>query len=252
MNVKLFTPKTLKAGSGMSSVKQFLLALLATTVSIVLTFGTAAVIDNHKKNAARKEMVKMVIYDFDKTIEQLEWADTVLVDAMRKQHDIALHPEHFDSLRFKFSTAMELLQVDFPETTERIFSTSIETFNTIGDVNFVNEVSSFYLARHKYKEMLLDEFSKDAEQNPVALSRESLLAVSFPDYALTNRDFLTKMKRYRNECMRMMNVSEEDMSEFSKRQTDEKADPESDAQNHELMQEYEDYVGALNQAKEKL
>lgn len=38
MNVKLHTPKTLKAGSGMSSMKQFLLSLLATTVSIALTF----------------------------------------------------------------------------------------------------------------------------------------------------------------------------------------------------------------------
>ncbi len=41
MNIKLHTPNSLKAGSGMSTMKQFLLALLATTVSIVLTFGTA-------------------------------------------------------------------------------------------------------------------------------------------------------------------------------------------------------------------
>ena len=57
MNVKLHTPKTLKAGSGMTSTKQFLLSLIATTVSIVLTFGTAAVVDHHKKQAAKKEMV---------------------------------------------------------------------------------------------------------------------------------------------------------------------------------------------------
>ena len=41
MNIKLHTPKTLKNGSGMGSMKQFMLSLLATTVSIVLTFGTA-------------------------------------------------------------------------------------------------------------------------------------------------------------------------------------------------------------------
>lgn len=49
MNIKLHTPKSLKAGSGMSSLKQFLLSLLATTVSIALTFGTAAIVDNYKK-----------------------------------------------------------------------------------------------------------------------------------------------------------------------------------------------------------
>lgn len=42
MNVKLHTPKSLKSGSGMSSLKQLLLSLIATTISIVLTFGTAA------------------------------------------------------------------------------------------------------------------------------------------------------------------------------------------------------------------
>lgn len=34
MNIKLHTPKSLKSGSGMSSWRQFLLSLLATTVSI--------------------------------------------------------------------------------------------------------------------------------------------------------------------------------------------------------------------------
>ena len=45
MNIKLHTPKSLKTGSGMSSLKQFLLSLFATSVSIALTFGTAAIID---------------------------------------------------------------------------------------------------------------------------------------------------------------------------------------------------------------
>ena len=55
MNIKLHTPKSLKNGSGMSSLKQFMLSLLATTVSIALTFGTAAVIDNLKKKEEERE-----------------------------------------------------------------------------------------------------------------------------------------------------------------------------------------------------
>lgn len=41
MNIKLHTPKSLKNGSGMASLKQFLLSLFATTVSIAFTFGMA-------------------------------------------------------------------------------------------------------------------------------------------------------------------------------------------------------------------
>ena len=53
MNIKLHTPKSLKMGSGMSSLRQFLLSLFATTVSIALTFGTAAIIDHMSPSAQR-------------------------------------------------------------------------------------------------------------------------------------------------------------------------------------------------------
>ena len=48
-NDKLHTPNFLKKVRRRVMMKQFLLSLLATTVSIALTFGTAAVIDHHKK-----------------------------------------------------------------------------------------------------------------------------------------------------------------------------------------------------------
>ncbi len=57
MNIKLHTPKSLSTGSGMSSMRQFMLSLLATTVSIVLTFGTAAVVDNQKKQREKRKIV---------------------------------------------------------------------------------------------------------------------------------------------------------------------------------------------------
>ena len=49
MNIKLHTPKSLKMGSGMTTMKQFLLSIVATSISIALTFGTAAIIDSNKK-----------------------------------------------------------------------------------------------------------------------------------------------------------------------------------------------------------
>ena len=57
MNIKLHTPKSLANGSGLATVKQFLLSLVATTISIVLTFGTAYFVDKHKKESQKREMV---------------------------------------------------------------------------------------------------------------------------------------------------------------------------------------------------
>ena len=56
MNIKLHTPKSLKMGSGMASMKQFLLSLFATSVSIALTFGTAAIIDYNAKQKSKREI----------------------------------------------------------------------------------------------------------------------------------------------------------------------------------------------------
>ena len=75
MNIKLHTPKTLKAGSGMASLKQFLLSLFATSVSIALTFGTAAIIDYHAKQKSKREIVMMVTYDMYNSLKSIEKAD---------------------------------------------------------------------------------------------------------------------------------------------------------------------------------
>ena len=66
MNIKLHTPKSLKKGSGMSSFKQFLLSLLATTVSIALTFGTAAIIDHNKNKKANLILLLMMMKNLKK------------------------------------------------------------------------------------------------------------------------------------------------------------------------------------------
>ncbi len=252
MNVKLHTPKTLKAGSGLTSMKQFLLSIVATSISIALTFGTAAVIDHHKKQQAKKEMVMLVINDFDKTIEIVEKADTAFREASRIEQELAMHPERFDLLRNEFLPAVAFIQESFPETIEKVFSTSIETFNTIGDVNFVNEVSSFYLTRERYKKDILDSFRGDVEGKGIFMSLKTLLEVNFPDYAYFNWVFLQEMKETRDKCMLMMNVSEKDMIKFSEQQTNYKVNPARDSLNHEMQKEFRKAESLLFEAQEKL
>ena len=252
MNVKLHTPSTLKAGSGMTSAKQFFLSLLATTVSIVLTFGTAAIIDNHKKKAAKKEMVMMVISDMDKTIEEIMVADTALREASRLEQELAVHPEYYDSLRFSFSPVFSSLTDEFSETVENIFSSSIETFNTIGDVNFVNEVSKFYIIRRKYKESVVDRFQASLEGEGIASSLKALLEVDFPELCFSNWALLESMKRTRDKCMRMMKISEEDLRSFNEQQITDGVDQESVARENELQEEMLKGQKLIYEAQEKL
>ena len=235
-----------------SGTKQFLLTLLATTFSIILTFGTSAIIDRRHKEAAKKEMVMMIIYDFDKTIEQAQEAESAIHQAKEVELEVARHPEYFDSLRFYIMPAVTVASEEFSETTENIFSSNIETFNTLGNVNFVHEVSSFYSQRRSYQQVL-DELKKKVLESGYAQYIESFLDIGFPTYYYTSYSFLKSFQATRNRCMQMMKVSEEELKEFSNQRLvneDHSEDPGST--NEQMLMELFEEEEILKQAKEKL
>jgi hypothetical protein len=236
-----------------SGTKQFLLTLLATTFSIILTFGTSAIIDRRHKEVAKKEMVMMIIYDFDKTIEQVQYADSVFRQAFKAQQDAILHPEHFNSYYSTFMTSVQLTYTEFSETTEMVFSSNIETFNTLGNVNFIHEVSAFYNLRRFYQENVMDEFKNEVYGSGIAQSLENLIKVSFPDHYINNWNCLITLKKIRNRCVQMMNVSEEDIKEFSRlRSVVEDEVSEEDERIHEqTVQEFIEAEKVLLEAREK-
>lgn len=234
-----------------SNFKQFLLTLIATTISIVLTFGTSAIIERRHKEAAKKEMAMMIIYDFDKTIEFMENADTVLQKACKAQQDIALHPEYFDSLKVKLLPAVTLISVEFSETTEKIFSSNIETFNTIGNVNFVHEVSYFYNMRHSYQDAMLDVLKDEIIQAQISKFTADLFKINFPQHYYANKLYLTDMQNIRNRCMRMMKVSEDDLEEFSRQRTKDEDDSEMHIDRLQMLDEMYKADEIISQAREK-
>lgn len=251
MNVKLHTPKTLKAGSGIATLKQFLLSLVATTISIVLTFGTAAIIDYNKKEADKREMVMAVLYDFNQTIALLEKADTSLQACSRYQQEIALRPESFDSLRSYFFGCAHVAQTKFSETTEKIFSSNIETFNTIGNVNFINEVSEFYIQRQVYKELVVEKLANELKEMPFYRSEKDLFEFDFPDYVLDNKLFLIMMKEIRDKCMKMMDVSEQEMEAFSQQRVTATSNSQEDSLVHTLYDELQAAEAVIEPARKR-
>lgn len=251
MNVKLHTPKTLKAGSGIATLKQFLLSLVATTISIVLTFGTAAIIDYNKKEADKREMVMAVLYDFNQTIALLEKADTSFQACSRYQQEIALRPESFDSLRYNFFPGITVAQTKFSETTEKIFSSNIETFNTIGNVNFINEVSEFYIQRQVYKELVVEKLANELKGIAIYQSEKDLFEVDFPEYVLDNKLYLIMMKKIRDKCMKMMDVSEQEMEAFSQQRVTATSDSQEDSLVHTLYDELQPAEAVIDSARKR-
>jgi ABC-type dipeptide/oligopeptide/nickel transport system ATPase subunit len=216
MNIKLHTPNSLKSGSGISSFKQFLMSVVATSVSIALTFGTAAVIDSNKKQKEKREIVMVLMYDMYNSLHNVEQADSMVRHAMDLQLQLAEDPSQFE--RINQEMLMSLPLVEYTEAAERIFSSSIETINTVGNVLFTEDVAEFYQCRHKYKTLVSDSLTSNASVEAISSVRGAL-DFNLWNYAIMSVGLASNMKLLFNECKQMMNVTDKDLEAYRREKT---------------------------------
>jgi hypothetical protein len=186
MNVKVRMPKF---GKKMRTkkywLKELLLTILATSISIVLTFGTANLIDNHHKKVAQRKMAMMVIHDIDETIRQMEQVDSILREFRNLQFEI-LEGKYTESLEFAniMLSNYDPSYIKFAETTQRIFTSNVDTWSTIGKVDFIDNVSGCYILREEYKTEVIDAFHElvEPKDDHEILKLDDLLAIKSEYY----------------------------------------------------------------------
>jgi len=251
MNIKLHTPKSLKAGSGMASLKQFLLSLFATSVSIALTFGTAAIIDYKSKQNAKREIVMIVMYDMYNSLELIEKADSNIRQSMELQRQIAEDTTLYNKKRFMFGYLLPI--ADFTETTERIFSSSIESINTVGNVLFTENVAKFYQNRRDYKSMVCDSVRNRVSREIPFTTLKGTLEYDYTFEAIASGDILEELRCLFTQCKQMMDVSDEDIEAYrQEREQMEKGMFDKKTEQDSTMSEVIQLRGAIDNAVKKL
>ena len=161
MNVKFKMPKFGRKLTGGGVVKELLLTTLATTISIVLTFGTARFIEQRQAEKAQRQTAMMLIHDIDESIAVLEF----LAESEEKQKSaiqyVIDHYDQIDSLpKDTLSTALTMLgssyHVDtyFDYSKEKIFNSSQDTWKNLSDVPFVDNMESFYQSRRRFEDII--------------------------------------------------------------------------------------------------
>ena len=154
MNVKFKMPKFGRKLTGGGMVKELLLTTLATTISIVLTFGTAHYLEQRQAEHAQRQTAMMLIHDIDASISILEY----MAEGEEKQKDAIQYViDHFDQIdslpEDTLYTAMSMLGTLFPEETyfedskEKVFNSSQDTWKNLDDVRFIDNMEHFYLSR---------------------------------------------------------------------------------------------------------
>ena len=252
MNIKLHTPKSLKTGSGMASMKQFLLSIVATSISIALTFGTAAFLDNKKKQSEKREIVMMVMYDMYNSLKSIEKADSTIHQAMDVQRQIAEDTTQYEQLRYQLIGRL-LPRAEYTETTERIFSSSIETINTVGNVLFTENVAEFYQNRQIYKTMVCDSVLNEIRMTLPFSTLKGTLDFNYLVYAITSSGILRDMQSLYAQCKQMMEVSDEEIEAYRKqRKQIDKGMMGDDASGDSLVNRFIEIQSTIDAAKAKL
>ncbi len=252
MNNKLHTPKSLKAGSGIATLKQFLLSLIATSVSIALTFGTAAVIDGKKKQKEKREMVMMVMYDMYNTLKEVAEADSMIRYSMDLQRQLAEDTTRFDELKYTITASLPIM-VEYTGTTERIFSSNIETIHTVSNVLFTENVACFYQIRQNYKTNVCDSLLDEGQKIVYNTSAKEVLDLSLLNYAIMTGGILADMQHLYNQCKQMMDISDKEVEAYLlKRKQMEGDKSENEKKRIKIIDEVKQLQDRIDKAKGRL
>ena len=146
--------------------KDFLVAILATTVSIILTFGTASLVDRIKQKKERRLTALMVmsnIESFARNMEVVE-KDLAHIDSI----DVWFYQLPVDDLETigdallaePLSYAFLVPIFNHDKTAETIFSSQMDTWKSLGNFQFIDNVgecfSTMNWIEQYYNEQMLE------------------------------------------------------------------------------------------------
>lgn len=150
MNVKFRMPKFGQMSSGKGMLRELLMTTLGTTISIVLTFGTAAWLDQRQQVKNRRQTAMMVLSNIEDFAQNMRYVDSTLVECDSTLTRIAALPrdsvlrlsEEETNAFYKAVFGSVLLQRD--KTAENIFTNDISTWREVGNLRFISNVGECY------------------------------------------------------------------------------------------------------------
>ncbi len=141
----------------------------------------------------------------------MEGCDREMNSFFDVQVDVVAHPQRFESSLLSLEASVPTS--DFTTTTENIFRSNIETIRTIGNILFVETVSSFYDNRSRYKSTVVEAFLQHAMS---ALQEyDSLRDFDSPSYLFISQALLRNLRKDFDHCKLMMKVTDKDLEVFN-------------------------------------
>jgi len=229
--------------------KGFLTNVLGTTVSILLTFGTSALIDSKMKADAQRQTAMMVIHDIDVSVEKMERIAEYEEKKNNAVQYILAHIEQIDSLpEDTLGLAIEMFaDYDgynglFDDSKESIFKSSQDVWSNLDNMAFVDNMETFYnarkyflnqvatspilkapITRDEYWQMVFNSSQNDHSLDYVAILKEKLKDPKILFYIDYSPNRVRMFRRYaqnwrdisdRNKFI--MNIDDEELAAYIK------------------------------------
>lgn len=231
-------------------VKELLLTTIATTISIILTFGTAHWIEQRQAEKSRKMLAMTVIHDIEESLNVVKARLMYENDGSNTSRFLLDHIDGLDSIpddqllrfyNYVTSSAFDSNR-EFKKSNENIFNSSQDSWRTLNDRTFINNVQDFYNARNLMenvckgwvyfqKPVSNEDVYQIVMNSDVMKSRESFYArckellqtkevqkyIETTDFRRNFfRNFLERYANMNEENKYLMNISESDMEAFIK------------------------------------
>ena len=157
MNIKFRMPKLWGDSKFGGTYKEIMLSTIATTISIILTFGTAHYVTEMGKKSAARQTAMMVIHDMDNSVEVFR----ARAKEEKKYHDLtediierlaaidSIDEETLWKVYIYIAASSDSKLYAFDESSERVFLSSQDSWKNFDNPAFIDEVQKFYSTRHE-------------------------------------------------------------------------------------------------------
>jgi hypothetical protein len=246
--IKVLLPK-FEALKGISWAKELLLSFIGTTLSIVLTFGTAHFVEQKQNREAGRQTAMMVIHDIENTAD--------LFTAWEKQEEqyfncaqyVLEHRNEIDAISqdtlqafTTYVAASGNQQYNYDASSETLFLSSQDVWENIDCPSFIDAVQGFFYHRRivfeslnkdgmfarpvpntEYYTMLFSDgdFQEKARSLGQNFAKQYIgngRVQSYIYYSYHRRHFLSQYAEYyrtlANECKFMMDISDSELHTY--------------------------------------
>lgn len=139
-------------------IGQLMLVFVGTTISLILTLGSAFLMEKHKQKQDRQLSAMMVLSNIESFARTLETYgelmasnDSIATWLINKPiEDLELMPE--TELNSLIDQATSFLFMERDKSAENIFSNNVETWKNVGNMKFIDRVGKCFSAMNTVEE----------------------------------------------------------------------------------------------------